>query len=125
MRAQEYSSEDVQQILMIAQAKDTFSEAQLQEMAHELVIDDSALRQAIATWQIEKENQRQKRQQRQNFYRQQLLPYLGVNTFLILLNVSIAGTVTWAIYPLLGWGISLFFGPCKSRHEKRFLAIHR
>lgn len=125
MRTQEYSSEDVQQILAIAQNKDTFTKTQLQEMAQELVIDDSALEQAIATWQTEKESQRQKRQQRQIFYRQQLVPYLGVNTFLILLNISIAGTVTWAIYPLLGWGISLFFGPCKSGNERWFSAAYR
>ena len=114
MLAQEYSSEDVQQILAIAQNKDTFSKAQLQEMAHELVIDDLALEQAIATWQTDKEKQYKKRQHRQDFYRQQLLPYLAVNTFLVLLNVSTAGTITWAIYPLLIWGISLFFGSCKS-----------
>ncbi len=94
-------------------------------MANELVIDDSALEQAITTWQTEQENQRQKRQRRQDFYQQQLLPYLGVNTFLILLNISIAGTLTWAIYPLLGWGVSLFFGPCKSMNKKMLSVAHR
>lgn len=120
MRTQGYSSEDVQQILAIALERDTFSEVQLQEMAHELTIDDLALNGAITAWQTEKEKLYKKRQQRQSFYRYQLLPYLAANTFLILLNVSISGAITWAIYPLLGWGISLFFGPCKTFNERVF-----
>ncbi|MEM6866970.1 MAG: hypothetical protein AAF528_01105, partial [Cyanobacteria bacterium P01_C01_bin.121] len=46
---------------------------------------------------------------------------------LIVLNVSVAGSVTWAIYPLLGWGAGLLlqsmtggsFGPCQNGRASR------
>lgn len=115
-----YSSEEIQQILQTAMAYETerpFSRTQLEEMAADLNISPDLLTKAEATWQQELA-QRQaaealKQKQRQH-YRHQVGSYVAVNTGLILLNLATCGTVSWAIYPLLGWGLGLCFGPCKS-----------
>lgn len=125
-----YSSEDVQQILMIALGRESSSVYQLREMARELSIDDDALRYAVDVWAGQKAKVQKQQQLRQRFYQQALLPYVTVNAFLIVLNVSIAGSVTWAIYPLLGWGAGLLlqsmtggsFGPCQHGRENRQFA---
>lgn len=132
---QRYSSEDVQQILTIAMGKASLSSAQLsaeqlREMADELLIGETTLRHAIDEWYTHKVKEIEKQQQRKRFYRQELLPYLGVNTFLILLDISITGGITWSIYPLLGWGASLALGfvtgwspsLCSCRPTSRHLA---
>lgn len=119
MQSRRYSSEDVQKILaegqaLINQSSMTdkhFSEEDLREMAHELTIDEGHLEQAITTWQAEKSHEQQQRRSRKLFYQQHLLPYASVNTFLVLLNIYLAGAITWAIYPVLGWGLGLFLGP--------------
>lgn len=100
-----YTAADVQQILALAMGPaDVSSEAQLQEMAAELSIDDVALQHAIKTWRVQQRLHRAKQLRRSHFYRQRLLPYVAVNLLLIGINVATVGTVTWAIYPLLGWG---------------------
>ena len=111
----QYSVEDAQKILAIAlnNDADTVSAAQLQEMADELSIEPSVLASSVETWQQEKSDEKEKRVRRKAFYRKQLVPFLALNTFLILLDISLAGTITWAIYPLLGTGVSLFFKPCR------------
>ncbi|EDX84457.1 hypothetical protein S7335_2154 [Synechococcus sp. PCC 7335] len=122
-----FSSEDVQQILTIAMRRDMSSEAQLNEMAKELSIDEATLNYAVESWTVQKAQQQKKQQRRQRFYRFELLPYLSTNTFLLILNVWIAGAVTWAIYPLLGWGLALAIrmtgttmcGGCRNKEDKR------
>ena len=111
--SRQYSSEDVQQIVAIAtRGQEHFSPAYLQEMAQELAIDSEVMDRAIETWESQKAQQLKKQQKRQRFYRFELLPYLAVNTFLLMLNFAIAGTITWAIYPLVGWGLGLLLmGP--------------
>ncbi|MEN8447277.1 MAG: 2TM domain-containing protein [Cyanobacteria bacterium J06555_13] len=102
-----------------AQDDGTFSSVSLAEMARELGISDGVLTQAMETWQLENVQLEkraavsyQKQQQRSRFLRQALIPYLAVNAFLMMLNVSLAGSITWAIYPLLGWGLALCLGVC-------------
>ena len=56
---------------------------------------------------MQKLNAQKKQRQRQAFYRYELFPYLVVNAFLEGLNIAIAGSITWAIYPVLCWGASL------------------
>ena len=103
-----YTAADVQQILALAMGPaDVSSEAQLQEMAAELSIDDVALQHAIKTWRVQQRLHRAKQLRRSHFYRHRLLPYVAVNLLLIGINVATVGTVTWAIYPLLGWGVGL------------------
>ncbi len=115
--AERYSAEQVQQILVAAMGQgeeDGFSRSQLAEMATDLGISPDALRQAEQIHQALPAQSTLKPTQ-QNF-RQQLRTYAVVNTFLLALNVSLSGTITWAIYPLLGWGLGLLlpekFSPC-------------
>lgn len=117
--AETYGADDVQRILAIAldersRSDTTFSSVALSDMAQELGLDGSDLAQAIKVWQSEKglvakeaAKVLQKQRQWQRFYRWELLPCLAVNTFLLLLNFSLSGAITWAIYPLLGWGLGL------------------
>ena len=110
-----YSAEDVQRILAIAmEPSETFSDASLSEMAQELAIDDVTLQRAVQTWRVSSNQEKAQaekldaqRRRKQQFYRQSLLPYLAVNSFLVILNVSLCGAITWAIYPLLGWGLAV------------------
>ncbi|MEM6451235.1 MAG: 2TM domain-containing protein [Cyanobacteria bacterium P01_D01_bin.105] len=113
-----YSAADVQRILEIALSKssDAVSPHQLQEMADELSIEPSVLVDSVEAWKLEKSREGKKRDRRKFFYRYQLTPFLALNTFLILLDISLAGTITWSIYPLLGTATSLFFKPCHSSH---------
>ena len=117
--AQDYSTDDIQQILTIAMGRETSSAEQLEEMATELSIDKETLNYAVDVWRSRKAELQQKQQRRQRFYRYELLPYVAVNGFLLILNISIAGTVTWAIYPLLGWGLGLLLSGGVCSHKPR------
>jgi 2TM domain len=108
-----YRSEDVQQILqraMTRRQEGEFSHEQLVEMASELGISADNLQIAEKEWLA----QRGEIQERKEFdtslkegLKSDLFSYLAVNTFLLLLNLVTAQTVSWAIYPLLGWGLGL------------------
>ena len=108
-----YRSEDVQQILQRAMAhkqEGEFSREQLLEMASELGISPDILQAAEQEWLAQREGVRERQAfntyQRRAF-RAHLIPYLAVNTFLILLNLLTSPSRFWAIYPLLGWGLGL------------------
>jgi hypothetical protein len=110
-----YSSEDVQQILqraLMRKETDTFSRDQLLEMASELGISADVLQAAELDWQ----SNRDELQERKSFnafrrraFKAHWIPYLAVNTFLILINLVTSPGYFWAIFPLLGWGLGLFF----------------
>ena len=116
--AERYSAEQIQQILLLAmqQEEDGFSRSQLEEMATDLGIASYDLAQAEQSWQ-ELSIPPVPDSEQQNF-RQQLRTYAAVNAFLLTLNFTLSGTITWAIYPLLGWGLGLLLPrksfPCKS-----------
>lgn len=42
-----------------------------------------------------------------------LLSYITVNSFLIVINLMYSPVYLWFFYPLLGWGIGLFFHAMK------------
>ena len=128
MATQQYSSEDIQQILAIALERASSAPVPLQEIAAELSIDEATLRYAEDVWQEQRAKAKAKEQRQQQFYRQSLLPYVVVNVFLVGLNIAIAGSLTWAIYPLLGWGAGLLLelatgaspaGLCSARSCRR------
>jgi hypothetical protein len=110
-----YSSDDVQNILKLAMQRseeDKFSQQQLQEMAAELGIDSNALKIAQQEWMSQR--QRDDRHQeiakrRKRAFMAHLIPYLAVNTFLVVLNLVTTPGTFWAIYPIIGWGLGLFF----------------
>lgn len=118
-----YSSEAVQQILQKAMTyrdRGQFDDAQLLEMAAELGISDELLQQATQEWQIEaqqRELEDQKKRDRRRRFRAEIATYAGVNTLLIAINLATAGAITWAIYPLLGWGVGLCFGSCQPKSK--------
>jgi Flp pilus assembly protein TadB len=110
-----YHSEEVQQILQIAlthKQEKEFSREQLIEIASELDISTEALQSAEQEWSIQRtEAQRQhmlNTRQRKEF-KSHLTNFIAVNIFLVLLNLVISPLYFWAIFPLLGWGLSLFF----------------
>ncbi|MFG6101500.1 2TM domain-containing protein [Leptothoe sp. EHU-05/26/07-4] len=119
--AEGYSAEQVQQILVTAMGQrqeDGFSRSQLIEMATDLGISPEVLQQAEQTLQqvpVPKQSVSMQASKRQKF-QQSLKTYAVVNAFLLALNVTLSGTITWAIYPLLGWGLGLLlpedFLPC-------------
>jgi hypothetical protein len=108
-----YRSEDVQQILqraMTRRQEGEFSHEQLAEMASELGISGDNLQIAEQEWLA----QRGEIQERKEFdtslkegLKSDFFSYLAVNTFLLLLNLVTAHTISWALYPLLGWGLGL------------------
>jgi 2TM domain len=108
-----FHSEEVQQILhraMNHQQTGEFSEQQLKEMATELGISASALQIAQQEWQQEREKIQQKQvvdARRQRGFKAHLIPFIAVNTFLIILNLITSPKYFWAVYPLLGWGLGL------------------
>lgn len=103
-----FSEEDVRQILALAMRQTEFStRQQIEDIAQELSIENGAIADAIETWQSQQLKLKKKQHRRQQFYRYELTPYLVVNAFLIWLNLSISGTLSWAIYPLMGWGTAV------------------
>lgn len=129
MLKQTYQAEEAEEILTEAarrvahDAGGTTQRAvtheQLVAMAEELGIDPAALETVVRegaherTAQQEKETEQQERQafivhRRADFY-PHLWSYVGVNTFLVFLNLLTSRGYFWAIWPLMGWGIGVFF----------------
>ncbi|MEM7067101.1 MAG: 2TM domain-containing protein [Cyanobacteria bacterium P01_B01_bin.77] len=118
-----YSTEEVQQILaqaMEQSQQEGFSRSQLEDMADDLGISSAALLQAEQTCQeLSPSASSATQPPTQQAFRQQLRTYAVVNAFLLVLNFTLSGSITWAIYPLLGWGLSLLlpvqYSPCTKR----------
>ena len=119
-----YSTEAVQQILekaMVYRDRSQFTDGQLLEMASELGVSEQVLQQATQDWQLESKQQQAKaavKRDRRRRLRSEVITYAGVNALLIGINLATAGAITWAIYPLLGWGVGLCFGPCQSNQNR-------
>ena len=109
-----YQQEDIQQILNLAIARqdnvEEFSHEQLVEIANELGISTASLLEAERDWLLQKGEQ-QKRNDF-NLYRQSKLKrrfgkYLIINSFLVGLNFLSNGQLSWSLYILLFWSLSL------------------
>ena len=120
-----YSQEEIQQILQLAIARQTdkgeLSREQLWEIAAELEIDRNCLQAAEYDWL----NQKLLEQKRQAFdiyrreqFKQKTIKYLIVNAFLVTLNLIGAGTLSWSLYVLLGWGLLLSLDAWKTFQSK-------
>jgi hypothetical protein len=104
-----YSQAAVQAILsraLQARATEDFSRAQLEEMAADLSIDLPLLEQAEQQWQ-QAEAATQQRQRRRAARRRAWVTYGLGSVGMLALDIATAGTITWAIYPILGWGLGL------------------
>ena len=107
-----YRQEEAQEILRRALSQPApdagFSHEQLREMAAELGIDPTALDTAAREWRIERQEAAERREYiaaRRREYVSHLLPFLMVGTGLVLTNLATEGSITWSLFPLLGWGI--------------------
>jgi hypothetical protein len=109
-----YSQDDIQQILQIAIARQAQQEEltreQLWEIAAELEIDPKSIEAAERDW-LQSRTVEAKRRAfdlfRRNRLKQKGIKYLIVNTFLVSLNLLIAGSLSWSLYILLIWGFVL------------------
>ncbi len=112
--SQSYGQEDVQGILALAISRQIdqgeISQQELLEIAQELSIDIKELERAKQDWY----NLKLVKNKQQEFivYRWQKLKnkvgkYLIVNSFFLTINLISSGTIGWAIYILLLWGVPL------------------
>ena len=105
-----YSNEEVQEILREAtmmQKDPEISPEQLLEIASEVGISAQTLQKAEQSW-LERQKASQKQaKRRREFIRFNLIPYLVVGVFLVLLNLATTPLDFWSIYPILGWGLGV------------------
>jgi hypothetical protein len=110
------TEEDVDEVLKLALRKqgreDHDLRARLVEAAEELGISPEELAAAEQEYALGKEERREfhefkQRQVRE--FREHFFAYIIINTLLVAINWITAGTVNWAIWPILGWGIGLAF----------------
>ncbi|WP_066379336.1 MULTISPECIES: 2TM domain-containing protein [unclassified Anabaena] len=115
-----YNSEQMQQILQKAfarQQQGEISRQQILEIAAELGVSSESLQAAEQEWltqEIEDKKRQKFHAQRHNEFKTQLISYIAVNGFLIVLNLVTSPSYFWAIFPLLGWGLLLFFSGMKA-----------
>ncbi|MBD2519111.1 2TM domain-containing protein [Nostoc sp. FACHB-973] len=110
-----YNSEDVQKILEIAlndRQEGEFSREQLVEMASELGISANTLEKTEQKWLVQQEEELVRGTfntlRRRDFWKH-FISFIAVNLFLILLNLITSPSYFWSIFPVLGWGLGLFF----------------
>jgi 2TM domain len=109
-----YTAEEAQKILHLAIVrqvnKDDMTREQLLEIAAELDIETRDLELAEQEWYtqhlLEQKQQQFNAYQREKF-KNRAARYLIVNGFLITFNVLTAGTLSWAMYPVLFMGLPL------------------
>lgn len=115
-----YSEEEANDILRRAIEKlpirDAMSLEQLEKIGAELGISPEALRQAEAEHiAAGSQNQQYKvfMAHERGAFKTHLYSYIGVNSFLFLINFITGHEYWWFVYPLLGWGLGLFFHAVK------------
>jgi 2TM domain len=109
-----YSQEEIQQILQLAIARQTyegeFTHEQLLEIAAELEISPATLQAAEQDW-LAQQGELQQRQAFNNYRYGKLKKRFGnfviFNSFFILLNFIGSGGLTWSLYLLLISGLGL------------------
>lgn len=110
-----YSSEEMQQILEVAfksKQQGEFTREQIIEIASELGVSSESLIAAEKEWlskEVEVKKQQMSNHQKRQEFKSHLIGFMIVNGFLILLNLFTSSSYFWAIFPLLGWGLGLFF----------------
>jgi hypothetical protein len=109
-----YTEEQVQQILHKAIARKSqgqdLSRDQVREIASELGISDTDFAIAEQEWLNQNVLDRERvafDTYRKKKFRDHALKYTIINAFLMGINFVISGRISWAIYPLLGWGLAV------------------
>ena len=120
-----YSSEDVQQIIQIALARqgeeDELTRTQLWEIADELNIDLQTLQLAENQWLQYKDTSQKRRAfdlYRRDCFKQKTIKYSIVNGFFITLNLIATGGLSWSLYILLFFGLGLALDGWKTFHSR-------
>ena len=111
----EYTHQDGEEVLKRAiaiEALETNVQDVVRRTAAELGLSEEAVERAEREYFIEKREQAEVEEfaklQRRSFY-SHLASYLIVNGFLFALDIFKDGRLSWAMYPLLGWGIGIAF----------------
>ena len=110
------SDEDVDEILKLALRRQDGSDQDLRGRlavaAQELGISDEDLETAENEYLSNKADTREfleyKRRRRREL-REHVFSYLIVNAMLVAVNWISSGKLTWAVWPILGWGVGLAF----------------
>ena len=120
-----YSQEEIQEILQLAIARhhteEELSRQQLWEIAAELEISDSIIQSAERDWLERKALDSQRRSfdlHRRQKFQQKLTKFAIINTFLILFNLIVAGTLSWSLYILLFWGLGVALNGWKAYQSR-------
>ncbi len=111
----QYSQDDVQQILRLAitrqtHEQDDLSRAQLMEIADEMGFTPQELDEAEQAWLLRKDQlglEAQFDQYRQQRFKQSGTKYLIVNGFLVVLDLMAGGGLGFSLYVIVGWGMGL------------------
>jgi hypothetical protein len=133
------SESDLEEILALAARKSGSQTGSLRDRLHavadEIGISPEALREAEIEHAKRKEEQMQIQafaRKRKAEWRSHLFSYIGVNGFMLCINLVTSGSISWAIWPLLGWGIGMaihtfntWFQPPEDDEEfEKFLITH-
>jgi hypothetical protein len=109
-----YNSDEMQKILQIAFARKQQGEVsreQIIEIAAELGVSSASLQAAEQEWLIQEVETKKRlmfNAQRRRDLKSHVVSFIGVNGFLIALNLFTSPGYFWAIFPLLAWGLGLF-----------------
>jgi len=108
-----YNSQEMQQILEVAfkrKQQGEFTREQIIEIASELGVSSESLQAAEQEWlkkEVELKKEQMSNSQKRKEFKSHLFTFIGVNGFLVLLNLVVSPAYFWAIYPILGWGLGL------------------
>lgn len=118
---QSYSSEAVQEILQLAIASQVndneLSKQQLTEIAADLGISPDSLAIAEQQWlqgQILQQQRQEFERYRQGQFKQKLIKYLIVNSFLAAIDYLMSPSLSWSLYVMLLWGLNLSLNAWKT-----------
>jgi len=111
----EYTQEDGEEVLRRAiaiDAMESHAKDVVRRTAEELGVSPEAVAQAEREYFLERRKQTEVKEflkhQRASFF-SHLGSYLIVNAFLVFIDVVRDHSLSWAYYPLLGWGVGLAF----------------
>lgn len=109
-----YSEEQVDQILRYALAKRTngqnLTKQQIYEIASDMGVSETDFLSAVQEWQskqVVRKEQVEFDKYKKKSFQSNLLKFGIVNSFLVALNLFTSGSIGWAIYPLLFWGLAV------------------
>lgn len=128
-----YRAEDAQAILGIAIAQHTedgeLTRTQLLEIAEELGISALTLAEAEQKWQLQQLEESDRtafNEFRTQRFQSHLVRFMVINSMVVLVNLRVSGTVSWALYLLLAWGAVIglqgwhTFQPNTHRYRQEF-----